>query len=333
MFNPETVHDLFVRFGKILGFLPPAQWLMKTVFTPETKGITLDGIHYPNRVGLAAGFDYNGDLTQILPSIGFGFHTIGTITLEPYGGNTKPRLTRLIKSQSILVNKGLKNIGIPLFIQKMQGKLGKFDIPTGLSVASTNKHYSSVREQLVDIMTSFLLLEQSNLNHAYYEMNISCPNTFGGEPFTTPDRLELLLSCLDQVTVSRPIYIKMPIDQSKKETLNLLRVAEKHVVHGVIFGNLTKDKNNPAIDPADLETWNNNAGNLSGKPTWKRSNDLIQLTKQHYGDRFTIIGLGGVFTPEDAQHKIDLGADLVQLISGMIFTGPQVIGQMAERID
>ncbi len=120
----------------------------------------------------------------------------------------------------------------------------------------------------------------------------------------------------------------MPIDQSKIETLEMLKIIDKFSIAGVIFGNLTKDKSNPDIHPEDRKKWMNVKGNLSGKPTWKRSNELIKLTKKHFKNRFTIIGTGGIFNGDDAIEKMKNGADLVQLITGMIFEGPQTIGEI-----
>ena len=124
----------------------------------------------------------------------------------------------------------------------------------------------------------------------------------------------------------------MPIDQSEKETLALLSMLAKHNVRGVIFGNLTKDKTNPAVHPEDRKVWLTRKGNLSGKPTWQRSNNLVALTRNHFGTRFTIIGTGGIFSGEDALQKLEAGADLIQLITGMIYEGPQVIGKINRYI-
>lgn len=285
-----------------------------------------DGIAFPNPIGLSAGFDYNGDLTGILPAVGFGFHTIGTVTLRPYEGNTPPRLARLPRSQALLVNKGLKNDGAPAIIERLEKET--FEIPTGISIASTNTYFASEEEQIKDITKCFRLFEKSKVQHAYYELNISCPNTFGGEPFTSPQRLSALMKRMDQLQLQRPLYVKMPIDQSWEATLALLNVLKKHAVQGVIFGNLTKDKTNPLVHPEDRKIWRQHKGNVSGKPTWKRSNKLIRLTREQFGSRFTIIGTGGIFNGQDAQEKMVAGADIVQLITGMVFKGPQVIGRI-----
>ncbi len=328
LFDAETVHNTFTAGGQFIGRFALGRKLTHAFFAfdhPVLKQ-TIDGITFPNPVGLAGGFDYNGALTQVLPDVGFGHHIIGTVTFDPYEGNAKPRLGRFPNSKALLVNKGLKSLGAVGVIKHLQNL--EFRIPTGISIASTNKLFADTKEQLTDILSTFKLFESSTVQHSYYELNISCPNTFGGEPFTSPERLEVLLSALDELMISRPVYIKMPIDQSEKETLALLKVIDRHVIAGVVFGNLTKDKKNPAILPEDRKVWKTKKGNVSGKPTWERSNNLIALTQKHFPGHFTIIGTGGVFTGKDAEGKRELGAELVQLITGMIFNGPQAIGEI-----
>jgi dihydroorotate dehydrogenase len=259
-----------------------------------------------------------------LPEVGFGFITIGTITLEPYAGNPKPRLGRFPKSKALLVNKGLKTIGARAVISKLKNLT--FTVPIGISIGATNRAYKNSQEQIDNYYQCFQLFEESKVSHSYYELNISCPNTFGGEPFTTISRLDKLLTTLNKLKISRPVYIKMPIDLSEEDILNLLNASQKYrFISGVIFGNLTKDHNNPHVHPDDSKLWAKSIGNLSGAPTFHRSNQLIALTKKHFAKRFTIIGCGGIFSTQDAQTKLDLGADLVQLITGMIYQGPQLI--------
>ncbi|PIR64117.1 MAG: hypothetical protein CO156_00320 [Candidatus Pacebacteria bacterium CG_4_9_14_3_um_filter_40_12] len=333
LIDPEIVHNSFSTIGNLLGSSALLRWKTKLLFEyhSATTPIVRDGILFPNKLGLAAGFDYNGEMAKILGPVGFGFHTIGTVTFQPYAGNPKPRLGRLPESKALIVNKGLKTLGAPTIANKLAGIT--FTVPVGISIASTNTHFDTAQEQLMDIVKGFVVFEKSSVNHSYYELNISCPNTFGGEPFTSPERLEQLLTATDALHLSRPLYIKMPIDQSKKETLQLLAVADTHAVQGVIFGNLTKDKNNPDVTPSERKIWASRKGNLSGKPTFARSNALIRLTREHFYDRFTIIGLGGVFDTETAQSKLDAGADLIQLITGMVFGGPQVIGTIVRELD
>ncbi len=332
LMDAEDAHNSCTRFGIMLGKLGITRTMTKIVFSfthPANKKV-FNGITFPNQVGLAAGFDYNGQLTGILPDLGMGFHTIGTVTYLPYEGNQKPRLGRFLESKSLLVNKGLKSLGAIAIAKNLAGI--QFRVPTGISIASTNKHFNSDTEQILDIVKTFTIFENSNVQHSYYELNISCPNTFGGEPYTTPQRLAVLLRAIEKLHITKPIYVKMPIDQSKKETLELLNIIDTHTIAGVIFGNLTKDKSNPDVTQNERERWKTVKGNLSGKPTWQRSNDLVELTRRNFGKRFTIIGTGGIFTGADAVHKTELGADLIQLITGMIFEGPQTIGEINLRL-
>lgn len=327
-FDAETVHNFFTGSGRVLGQLPPTRWLVRALFSYQDRRLEkiVDGLYFANPVGLSAGFDYDGDLTEILPAVGFGFQTIGTVTLQPYEGNTKPRLGRFPKSQALLVNKGFKSIGAPAVIAKLSGR--RFAYPVGISIGSTNKSFVSIASQINDIIDCFQLFEQSAVQHAYYELNISCPNTKAGQPFTEVANLKQLVAAVDELQIRKPIYVKMPIDLGEAHTLKLLKVIAKSRLNGVIFGNLTKDKDNPAVHPDDRREWATKKGNLSGKPTWERSNALIRLTRQHFGQRFTIIGTGGIFSGPDAAEKMAAGADLLQLITGMIFQGPQVIGQI-----
>jgi dihydroorotate dehydrogenase len=323
---PAVVHNNALWLGEIFGRIGWAKTMTRIAFgyTDSQTIVERDGIRFPAPIGLAAGFDHDGRLTQITPQIGFGFHTVGTVTLEAYGGNPGENYGRFPNSKALLVNKGLKSSGAVAVLKYLE-KL-EFEIPVGISIASTNKVHESLRDQLMDIGQSFLLFEKSRVQHEYYEMNISCPNTFGGEPFTSPTRLEILLRLLDHLELSRPVYLKMPIDQSAAESLALLHVADAHNIEGVVLGNLTKDKSNSAITSADQATWRTKAGNVSGKPTWERSNRFIALAHQQFPGRFTLIGTGGIFSPADWQHKQQLGAHLGQLITGMIFQGPQLPG-------
>lgn len=150
------------------------------------------------------------------------------------------------------------------------------------------------------------------------EINISCPNTRVGEPFTQADNLDKLFARLDQIPHPQPLLVKMPQDKTWPQFKDLLDVLAEHKVDGVTIANLRKDRTGLDI-PQD---W---AGNLSGLPAQKTSNALIARTYQSYSDRFVIAGVGGVFTPQQAYDKIRLGASLVMFISSLMYRGPQNI--------
>jgi dihydroorotate dehydrogenase len=357
--DAEKVHGSFIVIGSVLGASGIGRVFTKWLFGYKNKALGQDisGIHFDNPIGLAAGFDYEGRLTGIIKSIGMGFATIGTITNLPYGGNPKPRLGRLIKSKSLLVNKGFKNLGIKDTLSNLQTELGcikntshenvgKFLLPVGISIGKTNTLAHKTQEQgIEDICQAFKEMENINLSFSYYELNISCPNLQGNIEFYQPLHLEQLLKAVFALNLSKPVFIKMPITKTDEETLAMLRVIADSPAAGVIFGNLQNDRNDSTVLKEESDKYL--VGNLSGMPTQKRSDQLIKLAYRNYGKgsikrhgdnkensgminrrELIIIGCGGVFSAEDAYRKIRSGASLVQMITGMIFKGPQVISEI-----
>lgn len=328
LFDSEIVHDKFTNFGEFLGNSKIFSILLKKLFRIENRILSqkIAGINFDNPIGLAAGFDYQAKLTQILPSLGFGFETVGSITNKPYEGNPKPRLGRLIKTRSLMVYKGFKNEGIEKVSKKLK-KL-KFDIPVGISIGKTNSQTDKmVQEQAVsDIVSAFRIAEKANLKNAYYELNISCPNLFGNVSFYPPKNLQELLMAVTKLKLRKPLFIKMPISKTDKEVLSMLSVIVKFPVTGVILGNTQNNRKDKSFIKEELNKFP--VGNFSGKPTFKRSNELIKLSYKNYGKKLIIVGCGGVFSAQDAYRKIKLGASLIQLITGMIFEGPQIAAQI-----
>lgn len=327
LFDAAAVHNRITSLGKVIGYIKPVGWLMKKVTLVDDFSLrqTIGGIYFKNPIGLAAGFDYEAKLTQILPAIGFGFGTVGTITNQPCKGNAKPQLGRLIKSRSLLVNKGFKNLGIRETLRRLRRK--QFEIPIGLSIGATNTSALSNQDEAIrDIIEAFKAAENSAVPFSYYELNISCPNLQVKVEFYLPQHLNELLAALTKNSLSKPLFIKMPIDKSDDEALELLKIIVKYPIKGVIFGNLQKDRREPTLNPLEVKCFPK--GNFSGKPTEKRANELISLAYKTYGEKLAIIGCGGVFSPEDAYKKIKLGASLVQLITGMIYEGPQLIAEI-----
>lgn len=332
-FDAENVHDLMTHTGVLLGNVPIAKAVFQSLYAFEDPSLRqkVAGIEFANPIGLSAGFDYDAKLTQVLPSIGFGFETVGTITSESYEGNQKPRLGRLPKSKSLLVNKGFKSGGVAEIVARL--KALSLDFPVGVSVGATNKAYENPEEQVRSYLKSFNQLEKKLSKVRYYELNISCPNLKSGESFTVPRRLNALLDAVETLRLTKPLFIKMPTDTPVEENRQLVKVAQKYdFVTGLIFGNLTKDRLNPALIPDEIAQWEGKKGNFSGKPVQERADALLSDTYLEFGDRFVLIGTGGVFSADDAYRKIQLGASLVQLITGMIYEGPQVIGQINQGL-
>ncbi len=329
---PDDVHEKMIATGSRLMKLPLARHLPRIIAYQNNRYLSqsVNGLPFSNPVGLSAGLDKNAEIVPLVKSIGFGFATIGSITAEVCPGNPRPWFHRLPKQKSLVVHVGLANHGVLMTSRRLAGYKKTFfdNFPIVASVAKTNSPKTcSDDEAIQDYVTSLQHLADEN-RVKVFELNISCPNTYGGEPFTTPMRLGRLLDAVDRVDLHQPIWVKMPINLPWAEFDALLQVILKHRIAGVTIGNLNKDRSQ--IPTADLPV--NVKGNLSGKPTEKLSNDLIAKTYAAYGERLTIIGVGGIFSAEDAYRKICLGANLVELITGMIFEGPQLIGQINRDI-
>lgn len=328
LFNPEFIHNLMVSRGELIGKTFAKHFLnWKLNYSSPRLKQKIVGINFIGPVGLAAGFDYEARLTQVLFALGFGFQSVGTITNLPYGGNPKPLLGRLIKSRSLMVNKGFKNLGVEYTVNKLKGL--SYKIPVGISIGgSNNEKIKSIDEAVLDISKTFISFEKANIKNSYYELNISCPNLINTEiDFYKPKNLDQLLQSIKRLKLAKPVFIKMPIDKSDKEFLAILNVIKDFsFIRGVIVGNLLKDRKSPLLIKQEVNKFK--IGNFSGKPCEPRSNELIKLTYKKYKNKLVIIGCGGVFSGQDAYKKIKLGASLVQLITGMIFQGPQVISQI-----
>lgn len=328
-FDPEIIHDSHISIGNFLGKFKLTRKITSYLFNYKNSKLEQNilGLNFKNPVGLSEGFDKNGHLINILPHVGFGFTQVGSVTFKPYEGNPKPRLYRLPKSKSLVVYYGLKNEGVTKIAERIKSSL--LQVPLSISIAKTN--HPSTKETsagIEDYVSSLKYLEKAELGNIF-TLNISCPNTFGGEPFIDPVRLDQLLIEVDNLNISKPVLLKMPINLPWEEFRNLMEVVCKHKIQGVIIGNLNKDRKSfEIIDsiPSDLK------GNLSGKATTKLSNALIAKTYLEYGEKMIIIGVGGIFNAADAYEKIKLGANLVQLITGMVFGGPQTIGEINRGI-
>ena len=330
-FEPEFVHNRFTFVGRNLGRFGFTRGLTRRIFRFDHPKLAQEvlGLRLTNPVVLSAGFDKQADMVNILPSIGFSGMEMGSITWKPYSGNAKPRLYRLPKSKAIVVYYGLKNLGvvdtIVKFKKSVKQEILQSDFQIGISIAKTNSDETcTVEAGIEDYYQGLKSFVEAGIGD-YYTINISCPNTFGGEPFTTPDKLSKLLGRLATIECKVPIFVKMPINLDWTDFRKLIDVVIRHKIKGVIIGNLNKNHQDPNIlekIPEHLK------GGISGKPTFDLSNALIEKTYRDYGKKLVIVGTGGIFKAEDAYKKIKLGATFVQMITGMIFEGPQVIGEI-----
>lgn len=331
----DTVHESMVTSGAAIQQIPFFMDATRATLRHDDPILetTVAGVPFKNPLGLSAGLDKDAKLLRIMEAVGFGFEECGSVTLHPYEGNPQPWYTRLPKSRSIVVNSGLRSEGAAAVIRRMKAQYDDSFLqtfPMNVSVAKTNTKATATTQGAIEDYCGTLQQLESYGKARLYTLNISCPNTYGGEPFTTPELLRELLDGVQAVQVTKPVCLKLPIDKSWEESRKLLQVAAQYdFIKVVTLGNLYKDRASAKLlDPLPDSL----AGNLSGKPCWEASNALLAASYREFGDRFAFSGVGGVFTAQDAYHKIRLGASLVEMVTGLIFQGPSVVGRITSGL-
>lgn len=322
--DPEWVHNQVCAIGERLGRSRMARTLTYKMcaFSDPRLEQEILGIRFPNPVGLTEGFDKNARLTRIIPSIGFGYEIVGSVTADACEGNARPRLWRLPKTKGLVVYYGLKNDGVGEIRYRISRETCV--APLGVSIAKTNSRKTvETYAGVDDYVRGFLAMKDVGDFHV---LNISCPNAHGGEPFSDPKLLDILLSRIDKVKSNKPLFLKIAVDLTSEELDALIAVMDCHRVDGLILANLTKRYDRPQIVQDEIRS--EMKGGISGRPIYEASNALIAHAYLEAGDRYVIVGAGGVFTAGDAYEKIRQGASLVQLATGMIFEGPQLIGEI-----
>ena len=327
--KPDSVHKHMIKMAKLVGNVPGVRSLPRLWSYQNEKYLeqTVGGLLIRNPVGLSAGFDKGIETPRIMRAVGFGFMTGGSVTWGQYKGNEGDWFFRLPKTQSLVVNAGLPSEGTEVIVHRVSKYPGAVfhKFPLVVSVAKTNSERTANDTDGIRDYAASMAMFDAESNVAAMEINISCPNAFGGEAFTTPERLEALLSTVDALALAKPIFIKMPISLSKEQFLALTDVAAAHRITGLTIGNLRKDRQNVQLKDELPQGVN---GNLSGAPNREISTDLVRETYRRHGKKMILIGVGGIFTAEHAYEKIRAGATLTEMITGVIFEGPQVVGEI-----
>ena len=335
LFDPEDIHNLFTKTGHFLGRFGITRWKTRMLFGYKNSRLTQEvlGIKFENPIGLSAGFDKDIMLTEIISDVGFGFEEVGSVTSRPYAGNPRPRLWRLTKSRSLGVWFGLKNQGVEVLSKKLAGKVHR--LPIGVNVAFTNcKENLEISSAIPDYVAGAKVMEKYA---DYLTINLSCPNTSGGMPFLLPDNYEKLMVEIDKISTSKPIFVKINPDMTHAEIDKFLEISLRHRVRGIICSNLTKN-----YSDADKRDALPPHGGLSGKLVYPKALDLLSYMYKkarlpspagsanggQVGNKFVFVFVGGVFSADDAYRAIRQGATLIQLITGMLFDGPQVIREI-----
>lgn len=322
--DPELSHTLAL---KGLNFLYRFKFT-KDIFPLQSAPREVMGLTFLNPVGLAAGLDKNGDYIDSLAQLGFGFIEVGTITRKPQEGNPKPRLFRLKEHQAIINRMGFNNKGVEYLIQRL--KKTKYNGILGINIG---KNKDTPIENAVD---DYLYLYQQVVPYAsYVTVNISSPNTENLRTLQHGDHLSHLLNTLkaEQTRFYHlqnkyvPIVVKIAPDLTRDELAATAEILLSERVDGVIATNTTLSRITVTDSPYANET-----GGLSGKPLQKRSTQVIEDLHAILKNQIPIIGCGGILSAKDAEEKIRAGAELVQLYTGLIYEGPDLIERCVNRI-
>jgi dihydroorotate dehydrogenase len=317
LLDPETVHEYALHILSLASYLAwrdreaPKALLRREVF----------GLHFPNPVGLAAGFDKNGIAIPALAALGFGSVEIGTVTAVAQPGNPKPRMFRVPEAQAIINRLGFNNRGAAAMAERLQTLRQSTRwpaIPVGINIGKSK--VVSLENAVEDYLQSLRLLR----GHGdYFVLNVSSPNTPGLRSLQDPAALGPLCATLRQELSQTPLLLKIAPDLSWKEIDDILAIAESTQISGIIATNTT-------IDHSSLPSTRRTQGGLSGTPLRDRSYEVLKYIKTK--SRLPVISVGGIMNPGDALARFDAGAELIQLYTGFIYRGPAIIRQICRAL-
>jgi dihydroorotate dehydrogenase len=328
-FDPEKVHYITLNLLKLIFTIPFVRILTKISFTKKNNILEkeLFGLKFPNPVGLAAGFDKNGKYIKELSAFGFGFIEIGTITPKPQPGNPKKRVFRLINDSAIINRLGINNQGSIVCAERL--KKNKENIIIGGNIG---KNTSTSNENAAnDYITNFTTLHPYV---DYFVLNVSCPNVSNFTKLQDVAFLKELLPKLksfnNEQSKSKPILIKISPDLSNEQLDETIELIIDEKLDGIIATNTTTSRSKLLTSQSKIDQIGN--GGLSGKPIADRSNEVIQYISKKTNKKLPIIGVGGIMSAEDAVNKLKAGADLVQIYTGFIYSGPSLIKKTNQLI-
>ncbi|HEY1764730.1 MAG TPA: quinone-dependent dihydroorotate dehydrogenase [Opitutaceae bacterium] len=330
----ERAHELAVAALALLGRLPPLCRLLEArnrVRPDLFRPVEALGLRFPNAVGLAAGFDKNARAWPAAAALGFGHVEIGTVTARAQPGNPRPRMFRFPREQALINRLGFNNEGAAAVAARLavQPPRGRRRIPLGVNLGKSK--VTEIERAPEDYLESFGLLA----DHAdYIALNVSSPNTPGLRQLQDEGRLRELLSTIVGANNARvptgksrvPILLKIAPDLTFPQIDAVLGVVSDHGIDGVIATNTTLARPGPFASVDE-------AGGLSGRPLCGRSTEIISYIARATGGRLTIIGVGGIIDVPSAAEKLDAGAKLVQIYTGMVYRGPFFAGQLARALD
>lgn len=324
-FDPERIHEMTIKGLKSTG-ATPLNFPYKQDVT--NKPVQAMGIYFPNPCGLAAGLDKNGECIRAFESMGFGFVEVGTVTPRPQPGNDKPRIFRLPEANAVINRMGFNNKGVDYLVDQV--RKAKYKGVLGINIG---KNKDTPDENAKD---DYIHCMRKVYNHAtYITVNISSPNTPGLRSLQYGEALNELLSALksEQTQLAKqfdkyvPIAVKIAPDLTPEEIESIAQCLIDNNIDGVIATNTTLSRDGVE----DLEH-GNEAGGLSGQPVKEKSTEVIRLLAKFLNGQLPIIGVGGIASGDDAKEKIAAGATLVQVYTGFIYQGPELVKDIVRAL-
>lgn len=330
LFSAERAHHLTLSLLKLTLGIPLLGNMFRMAFSLKDSRLEREvfGLKFPNPVGLAAGFDKDGKHFRAMSALGFGFIEVGTVTPKPQDGNPLPRLFRLPEDEALINRMGFNNEGVKALVDRLKG--GK---PRNLIIGGNiGKNKVTPNE---DATSDYVLCFEALFPYVdYFVVNVSSPNTPNLRELQDKEPLTQLLSVLQEKnraqSAPKPILLKIAPDLTDSQLDDIIEIVEETGIDGLIATNTT-------ISRDDLNTETNaveqiGAGGLSGQPLKDRATEVIRYLNRKSGGKITIIGVGGIASADDALEKLEAGASLVQVYSGLIYEGPGLVKKINREI-
>ncbi len=325
----ERAHHFTIFSLKFLLRIPLLNQLLKRSWQIKNPNLEkkILGLHFPNPIGLAAGFDKDAKVYEEMSALGFGFIEIGTVTPKPQSGNPKPRLFRLKKDNGLINRMGFNNDGVVAAVKRLKGK--DKNIIIGGNIGKNKVTPNEFAEE--DYRICF---EALHPYVDYFVINVSSPNTPGLRALQETKALQKIIRVLttknNQLDKPLPILLKIAPDMSFEQLDEIIDLCIAEKLAGIIATNTTTSRTNLCTPIDQIEAIGN--GGLSGQPLNQKSTQVIKHISDRCKGKLVIIGVGGISNPQDAIDKINAGADLIQLYTGLIYEGPSLIKRINKAI-
>ncbi len=329
LIDPEKIHHFTFFLLRIAENIPGVPSLLRIFFTYKHPKLekTILGLHFPNPVGLAAGFDKDATLIDGLASFGFGFIEIGTLTPKPQPGNDKPRLFRLPKDQALINRMGFNNKGVQAAVNRLAKRKSKIIIGGNIGKNKTTPNENA--------LTDYVYCFDALYAHVdYFVVNVSSPNTPGLRELQEKEPLRKLLADVKQLSltkpVAKPILLKIAPDLTDSQVDDVIDILIETKTDGIIATNTTISREGLVTEEDTIKK--TGAGGLSGKPLATKSTKMIAYLRKGLGPHYPIIAVGGIMSPQDAIDKLNAGADLIQIYTGFVYEGPGFVSRINKEI-